>query len=320
MLTLAIGDIYIPDRAFELPLKFRKLLCPNPNTIPTNNKLSKVLCLGNITNSYDTLKFLYDLSPSFNMVGGEFDNSQILSQQIALLNGKESQVPTYNIIQHDNLRIGFTNGYLVVPKNDPLALLTLAREIDVNILIWGGTHKVEAYTLDGKFFINPGSATGAYNFDWPEKEDESEEEEEEGESQKDSKEGNSEPAKEESKEKEIAEEESKKDEENNADKKDEIESNEQENKEGAHEEVKEPSEQKNVDSKDNEGVVEKNKNKEDANDSDSDDTNLIEEVKESTSSIPSFCLLDTHDSTCTLYIYTYFHGEVKVDKVTYQKE
>lgn len=318
MLTLAIGDIYIPDRAFELPLKFRKLLCPNPNTIPTNNKLSKVLCLGNITNSYDTLKFLYDLSPSFNMVGGEFDNSQILSQQIASLNGKESQIPTYNIIQHDNLRIGFTNGYLVVPKNDPLALLTLAREIDVDILIWGGTHKVEAYTLDGKFFINPGSATGAYNFDWPEKEDESEDEEEEVEYQEDSKEENSEPAKEESEEKDTAEEESKKDEESNVDKKDGIDNSEQENKEGAEEEVKEPSEQKNVDSKDNEDVAEKNK--EDSNDTDSDDTNLIEEVEEMSSSIPSFCLLDTHDSTCTLYIYTYFHGEVKVDKVTYQKE
>ncbi|CUM53066.1 unnamed protein product [Debaryomyces tyrocola] len=318
MLTLAIGDIYIPDRAFELPSKFRKLLCPNPNTIPTNNKLSKVLCLGNITNSYDTLKFLYDLSPSFNMVRGEFDNSHILSQQIASLNGKESQIPTYNIIQHDNLRIGFTNGYLVVPKNDPLALLTLAREIDVDILIWGGTHKVEAYTLDGKFFINPGSATGAYNFDWPEKEDESEDEEEEGEYQEDSKEENSEPAKEESEEKDTAEEESKKDEGNNADKKDGIDNSEQDNKEGAEEEVKEPSEQENVDPKDNEDVAEKNK--EDSNDSDSDDTNLIEEVKEMSSSIPSFCLLDTHDSTCTLYIYTYFHGEVKVDKVTYQKE
>ena len=317
MLTLAIGDIYIPDRAFELPLKFRKLLCPNPNTIPTNNKLSKVLCLGNITNSFDTLKFLYDLSPSFNVVGGEFDNSQILSQQIASLNGKEGQVPTYNIIQHDNLRIGFTNGYLVVPKNDPLALLTLAREIDVDILIWGGTHKVEAYTLDGKFFINPGSATGAYNFDWSEKDDESEDEEEEGESKGESTEKDSEPATEENGEKETTEEESTNDEEDNANKKDGIENNEQENKEDGDENTKETTEQKSVASKDNE---EAEKNMEGSNDSDSDDTNLIEEVKELTSSIPSFCLLDTHDSTCTLYIYTYFNGEVKVDKVTYQKE
>ncbi|CUM49973.1 uncharacterized protein AC631_00865 [Debaryomyces fabryi] len=312
MLTLAIGDIYIPDRAFELPQKFRKLLCPNPNTIPTNNKLSKVLCLGNVINSYDTLKFLYDLSPSFNMVRGEFDSPQILSQQIASLNGKEPQIPTYNIIQHDNLKIGFTNGYLVVPKNDPLALLTFAREIDVDILIWGGTHKVEAYTLDGKFFINPGSATGAYNFDWPEKEEASEDE---GEGPEDSKEENPESLKVENKEKET-DNTIKKNDENNIDKKDETENNELENKQDMSKEVNESKEKGDADSKDEEAET----NKEDSKDASENDINLIEEVKELTSAIPSFCLLDTHDSTCTLYIYTYFHGEVKVDKVTYQKE
>lgn len=312
MLTLAIGDIYIPDRAFEFPQKFRKLLCPNPNTIPTNNKLSKVLCLGNINNSYDTLKFLYDLSPSFNMVRGEFDNVQILSQQIGSLNGKESQIPTYNIIQHDNLKIGFTNGYLVVPKNDPLALLTFAREIDVDILIWGGTHKVEAYTLDGKFFINPGSATGAYNFDWLEKEEDSDDEEEDSEG---SKEENTESIKAENEEKET-ESTTTKDEGDNINKKNEKENSEFEDKKDTNNEVIESDEQGGADSINDEGE----KNKENSKDANEDDTNLIDEVNELTSAIPSFCLLDTHGSTCTLYIYTYFHGEVKVDKVTYQKE
>lgn len=30
------------------------------------------------------------------------------------------------------------------------------------MLLWGGTHKFEAYELEGRFFINPGSATGAF--------------------------------------------------------------------------------------------------------------------------------------------------------------
>ncbi|GMF08904.1 unnamed protein product [Ambrosiozyma monospora] len=34
--------------------------------------------------------------------------------------------------------------------------------MDVDVLIWGSSHKVEAYTLNNKFFVNPGSATGAY--------------------------------------------------------------------------------------------------------------------------------------------------------------
>lgn len=33
----------------------------------------------------------------------------------------------------------------------------------MDILITGHTHKFEAFERDGKFFINPGSATGAFN-------------------------------------------------------------------------------------------------------------------------------------------------------------
>lgn len=37
------------------------------------------------------------------------------------------------------------------------------RELEVDILISGHTHKFNAFEKDGKFFINPGSATGAYS-------------------------------------------------------------------------------------------------------------------------------------------------------------
>lgn len=32
--------------------------------------------------------------------------------------------------------------------------------------MWGGTHRFEAYELEGRFFINPGSATGAISGGW----------------------------------------------------------------------------------------------------------------------------------------------------------
>lgn len=182
MLTLAIGDIFIPERVIDLPSKFRKLLAPNPNSIPSNPKIAQVLCLGNITQSGETLKFLYDLSPSFNIVRGEFDDNNILTQQLTLLSGQKDAtkvLPFYKVVSAENFRIGFTSGYQIVPRNDPLSLLAFAREIDVDILVWGGTHRVEAYTLDGKFFINPGSASGAFNFDWPELNDEDEDADEE---------------------------------------------------------------------------------------------------------------------------------------------
>jgi predicted phosphodiesterase len=38
--------------------------------------------------------------------------------------------------------------------------------MDVDVLLWGGTHKFEAYELEGKFFVNPGSATGAFTSTW----------------------------------------------------------------------------------------------------------------------------------------------------------
>lgn len=33
-------------------------------------------------------------------------------------------------------------------------------------MLWGGTHKFEAYEMEGKFFVNPGSATGAMTTGW----------------------------------------------------------------------------------------------------------------------------------------------------------
>ena len=36
----------------------------------------------------------------------------------------------------------------------------------MDVLLWGGTHRFEAYELEGKFFVNPGSATGALSTGW----------------------------------------------------------------------------------------------------------------------------------------------------------
>lgn len=39
--------------------------------------------------------------------------------------------------------------------------------MDVDVLLWsGGTHRFEAYEMEGKFFVNPGSATGALSAGW----------------------------------------------------------------------------------------------------------------------------------------------------------
>jgi putative phosphoesterase len=52
---------------------------------------------------------------------------------------------------------------LLVHLGDIESLSMLQRQMDVDILITGHTHKFEAFERDNKFFINPGSATGAFN-------------------------------------------------------------------------------------------------------------------------------------------------------------
>ena len=59
-----------------------------------------------------------------------------------------------------------------MPPGDGDSLLIAARQMDVDVLLWGGTHKFEAYEMEGKFFVNPGSATGAMTTGWWEEEDE----------------------------------------------------------------------------------------------------------------------------------------------------
>lgn len=51
-----------------------------------------------------------------------------------------------------------------MPLGDTEALSAVARKLDVDILVSGATHKFEAFEFEGRFFINPGSATGAFTF------------------------------------------------------------------------------------------------------------------------------------------------------------
>ena len=41
-----------------------------------------------------------------------------------------------------------------------------ANKLDVDVLCYGGTHRFDAYEMENKFFVNPGSATGAFTTGW----------------------------------------------------------------------------------------------------------------------------------------------------------
>ncbi|KEQ75235.1 Metallo-dependent phosphatase [Aureobasidium namibiae CBS 147.97] len=167
-LVLCLGDLFIPDRANanpqDIPAKFKKLLTPG--------KIGQILCLGNLT-SHSVYTFLRNLAPDLHLVKGDFDISvspaaAAAPQPTAAYAQPTEQpaIPTAlsKVVTHGGLRIGFTHGHTIVPPGDPDSLLIAARQMDVDVLCWGGTCKFEAYEMEGKFFINPGSATGAVSW------------------------------------------------------------------------------------------------------------------------------------------------------------
>ena len=63
----------------------------------------------------------------------------------------------------DMEQIGLAHGHQVVPWGDKESLAMMRRKLDCDVLISGHTHKFEAYGYQGGFYLNPGSATGAYS-------------------------------------------------------------------------------------------------------------------------------------------------------------
>ncbi|KAI9206088.1 vacuolar protein sorting-associated protein 29-like protein [Polychytrium aggregatum] len=138
VLVLVIGDLHIPHRSVDLPAKMKKLLVPG--------KIQQIISTGNLC-TRETLDYLRTVAGDVVCVRGDFD--------------EDSTFPLTQVIPYGPLRVGLIHGHQVIPWGNPQALSIVARQLDVDILISGHTHKFEAYEYEGRFFINPGSATGA---------------------------------------------------------------------------------------------------------------------------------------------------------------
>lgn len=144
-----------------MPSKFKKLLVPG--------RIQHILCTGNLCTkeSYDYLK---TLSSDVHVVRGDFDEV-ICSLRFSKFKLKfDSRDPFQNhnypeqkVVTVGQFKIGLCHGHQIVPWGDPESLALIQRQLDVDILVSGHTHKFEAYEHENKFYINPGSATGAYN-------------------------------------------------------------------------------------------------------------------------------------------------------------
>ncbi|KAK3186629.1 Vacuolar protein sorting-associated protein 29 [Lecanicillium sp. MT-2017a] len=142
-LILVLGDIHIPDRALDFPAKFKKLLAPG--------KIGQTLCLGNLTDK-TTYEYLRSITPDLKIVKGRYDV-------------EATSLPLTQVVTHGSIRIGFLEGFTLV-SNEPDLLLAEANRLDVDVLCCGGTHKFDAFEYMDKFFVNPGSATGAFFNGW----------------------------------------------------------------------------------------------------------------------------------------------------------
>ncbi len=139
-LVLVVGDMYVPDRCADIPEQFKNILIPN--------KIQYVLSLGNngSRESYDWLK---SLSNNFHGVKGDFDDN--------------NNLPEVKTVQIGDFKIGMIHGHQVVPWGDSEALANIQRQLDCDILLAGHTHNNSVSIYDGKYFINPGSISGAYS-------------------------------------------------------------------------------------------------------------------------------------------------------------
>jgi len=139
VLVLLIGDLHIPYRTHDLPAKFKKLLLPG--------KIQQIICTGNVCDK-ETHDYLRTVAHDVHIVRGDYD--------------EDPRFPLSLTISHPPLRIGVVHGHLNVPVGELDSLGAVARQMDVDVLVSGHTHKFEAIEHQGRFFVNPGSATGAW--------------------------------------------------------------------------------------------------------------------------------------------------------------
>ncbi|CDU22721.1 related to VPS29-involved in vacuolar protein sorting [Sporisorium scitamineum] len=265
MLVLVIGDLHIPFRAHDLPAKFKKLLVPG--------KIQQIICTGNVCNT-DYLHYLRTIAGDVHLVKGDYDDNP--------------HFPSSLILNHPPLRIGVLHGHQVVPAGDTQSLAAVARAMDVDILLTGHTHRFEAFELEGRFFVNPGSATGAWHPTWPLRDPASVA----ALADKAAARANEEAAA--------------------ADKKGDKKADDAKAKKNAKasdtNKSDDAAKDKTNDSKDGET------NK----DGDGDD-DTEEEAEEAPAPVPSFALLDIQGAVVVTYVYQLIDGDVKVEKIEYRK-
>lgn len=132
MLIGLISDTHIPDRAKVVP----------QNVIDAFSNVDLILHAGDLT-SLKVIEELEEIAPVM-AVQGNMDRA----------NGVD--LPKAKVIEAEGVSIGVIHGE-VYPKADTQQLVYLAKELDVDILVFGHSHQPKIEKADGILLINPGS-------------------------------------------------------------------------------------------------------------------------------------------------------------------
>lgn len=72
-------------------------------------------------------------------------------------------IPLTKSVSINGIEIGLVHGHQIIPWGDEESLKSYQRQMAADILVYGHTHQLSIKNLDGKYFVNPGSATGAFS-------------------------------------------------------------------------------------------------------------------------------------------------------------
>ncbi|NHI91256.1 MAG: YfcE family phosphodiesterase [Candidatus Lokiarchaeota archaeon] len=137
---LVIGDFHIPRRAREIPNRILDFI--------DSQKIDLILCTGDLILP-KVLNSIERIAP-IKLVSGNMDF--------------QSMAPDKEILTIMNWRIGLIHGDVVQPRGDVNKLVSVAHNLDVNVLISGHTHADMIKYKNKVLLLNPGSATAAWSF------------------------------------------------------------------------------------------------------------------------------------------------------------
>jgi len=147
-LILIMGDVHIPSRIDVIPEDVKSLLDSN------KGKFSRIICTGDF-GTLETYEYFKSLLPkekewNFNCVKNDFQETKL-------------SFPDTLVVKSNDFKIGIINGYQIVPWGDLTALSALSKQMECDVLVSGFTHLKGVFHFEGKWFINPGTITGAFS-------------------------------------------------------------------------------------------------------------------------------------------------------------